>query len=110
MRKCPGCDELNEHDSVICAWCGYRDLGWESTLHLARRLRIVRASVASHDAIATVISDTLHPPIGHTIPVTSFTEPGEYAYELSLFDRLAAPLGGAQAAATQLANAAMAGP
>lgn len=89
MRKCPACDEPNDHNTVTCAFCGYRDIGWESTLRLARLggwhlTRRISSSVAEEHigARAPIAPDNVE----HTIPVTSFTEAGEYAHELRLFE------------------------
>jgi hypothetical protein len=72
MRKCPACDEQTDDGESICAFCGYADPGWQQNLH-ALPLWLNMIGRPSR--------------FEYVIPISSFVDSNELAYELQLFER-----------------------
>lgn len=72
MRKCPDCDEQTGDDGIVCEVCGYADLGWQQNLLALSRWMSISARPSRFE---------------YTIPITSFVDSQQLAFELMLFER-----------------------
>lgn len=93
MRRCPACDEDTDHNTYVCEFCGYSDPAWHDTLRGPRSLRQLQAqfhaTTRADSAPSSVVSHSAPRDVGilYAIPITSFCDGNQLAFELSIFER-----------------------
>ena len=83
MRNCPGCDQLTDHNDVVCHKCRYLDPGWAEHLSYVRR----RANKPAQPMLqlSLPIPNVIIPSIIEypTILLSPFSDSGELGFHLA---------------------------
>lgn len=95
MRRCPACDEDTDYNSYTCEYCGYADPGWQDVLRGQYKVKQfpIRMPIVSSPSYNIRIVDS-RSRLEQVIPISSFCDGTQLAYELRLFDHALQRLNG----------------